>query len=240
MKLIESFKDFPMKADKNEITKHNYIRFRLGRLKHNLWLKSRKDPDNVYVDSYDNFIIKNLKPGRTCYFCSAGYYVSDLIDNLTVAERHPIVKSFYPDAIIVDDRKEIAEKFPETFDNFVVVNNRGDIWATLDMVEEHVSKYVGTMKPGCIFFYSFRDTQIVDWNRLKHDHYQYFLDFGKRLEKNYGLNLLWHDIRFANKQQQADGSYDILENPDTTNGNIKFIFQYKQNNHKLDLSCFNP
>lgn len=228
-KLIEHFTDYPM----IDTDKHNYLRYRMGRLKHQLWLKNRKNKNEITIDTHDNFIIKNLQPGKTCVFGSAGYYLEDLIDDLTVVEQWPIVKKFYPKAVIVNDRKEISEKFREKFDNFVVVNNRGDIWCELFVVEQHVANYVKAMKPGCLFFYSFRDTQIVDWNRLTTDHYDYFFSFGKMLEKKYNLNLLWHDIKFATKEKNPLGEYDFLENPDTTNGNIKFVFQYKNDTWRI-------
>ena len=83
------------------------------------------------------------------------------------------------------------------------------------------------MKPGCLFFYSFRDTQIINWNRLNTDHNNYFLNFAKHIEKKYSLNLIWHDIKFAEKNKDGSGDYNILENPDTTNGNIKYVFEYE-------------
>jgi len=250
MKLIEHFLDYEMSTvDNTIVNKHNYLRYRLGRLKHDFWLKSRKSKDKIYIDAYDNFILKNLKPGKTCYFGSAGYYLDGVIDNLTVIEQSPIVKAFYPEAVIVKNRNEIVDHFPNAFDNFAVVNNRSDIMTSLydspnagfdlnkPSVEDHVRHYVKSMKDGCIFFYSFRDTQIVNWNRISINHYDYFYNFALYLKK-YELNLLWHDIKFAKKHKQPDGSYDIMENPDTLNGNLKFIFQYKDNTHKIDTSYF--
>lgn len=239
MKLIETFSDYNMLSDKKAINKHNYIRYRLGRLKHNLWLKTRKSKDKVYIDSYDNFIIQNLKPGNTCYFGSAGYYVEDLVSNLTVIEQWPVVKAFYPSAVIIENRTEISDQFPNYFDNFVVVNNRGDHWANgLESIKEYFDSYTKSLRIGGLIFYSFRDTQIPNWNRLKINHRDYFYNFAKDLEQTYNLNLLWHDIKFANKEKDGEGNYDILENPDTTNGNIKFIFQLKNNDHKLDLTHY--
>jgi len=52
-------------------------------------------------------------------------------------------------------------------------------------------------------------------------------DAALHIEKTYHLNLLWHDIKFAEKTKDGVGNYDIMENPDTTNGNIKFVFEYK-------------
>ena len=244
-KLIEHFTDYDMTTtDNSKVDKHNYIRYRIGRLKHNFWLKSRKSKDTVYVDAYDNFILQNLKQGETCYFGSAGYYLDGAIDNLTVIEHRPIVQAFYPEAVIVEHRNEVGKLFPNKFDNFVVVNNRADIWTTLydtfedlPSVEDHVRHYITSMKPGCVFFYSFRDTQIINWNRISENHYEYFYKFGLYLKK-YGLNLLWHDIKFANKEADGNGDYDILENPDTLNGNIKFIFQYRNDTHNIDTSYF--
>jgi len=221
-KLIEHFTDYPM-IDTN---KHNYTRYRMGRLKHELWLKNRKNKNEIVIDEYDKFIIDRLQKGKTCIFGSAGYYLEDLIPDLTVIEQWPIVKTFYPKAQIINDRSEIAKINGRIFDNFIVINNRGDIWCELSVVENHISKYVKAMKPGCLFFYSFRDTQIVDWNRLTIDHKIYFENFANYIEKTYSLKLLWKDIKFVTKTKDGNDNYDIFENPDTTNGNIKFLFQY--------------
>jgi len=51
--------------------------------------------------------------------------------------------------------------------------------------------------------------------------------------------LLWHDIRFAKKQKDGAGNYDIMENPDTTNGNIKFIFQLGDSSYTINTDYFN-
>jgi hypothetical protein len=55
----------------------------------------------------------------------------------------------------------------------------------------------------------------------------FFLDWAKRLESECGLELVWHDINFKKKVPDGNGYYDMLENPDTTNGNLKFWFVYK-------------
>ncbi len=232
-KLIECFDDYNMiSSDSYEINKHNYLRYRIGRLKHEFWLKTRKSKDKIYIDEYDQFIIKNIQSGNTCFFGSAGYYLDDAIQNLTVIEQHPIVKAFFPKAIIVKDRNEIGKLYPSYFDNFVVVNNRADLWATLyyndlgiPCLQTYFKNYMQAMKIGCKFFYSFRDTQIPNWNRFSQDHYDYFYNFALDC-KELGLELLWHDIQFASKQKDNNGDYDILENPDTTNGNIKLLFEY--------------
>ena len=91
-----------------ETDTHNYIRYRMGRLKHQMWLRNRKRQD-IVIDTHDNFIVKNVKQGRTCIFGSSGYYLEDLIPELTVVEQWPIVKKFYPKAQIIKDRSEIAE-----------------------------------------------------------------------------------------------------------------------------------
>ena len=56
---------------------------------------------------------------------------------------------------------------------------------------------------------------------------QYYLDWALALEKRCDLKLVWHDINFARKMPDHNGYYDQLENPDTTNGNLKFWFVYK-------------
>lgn len=227
-KLIEHLTDYPMLTS----DKHNYIRYRIGRLKHQMWLRNRKR-NHIVIDTHDKFILDNLKPGKTCVFGSAGYYLEELIENLTVIEQWPIVKKFYPSAQIVEHRSQIAHNNGRTFDNFVVVNNRGDLACEIHTVADHISHYIKAMKPGCVFFYSFRDTQVVNWNRLTEDHYAYFFNFAMHIQRNYQLNLIWHDIKFADKHKDGAGNYDIMENPDTTNGNIKFVFQYQDKSHNI-------
>jgi hypothetical protein len=239
-KLIEHYSDYPTAESTDAVNKSSYIKYRVGRIRHEFWLKNRKDKNNFYIDPYDWFIINNLKPGKTCFYSSAGYYLNELIEDLTVIENKPVVKSFYPDAVICNRREEIAELFPRTFDNFVVVNNRGDHWGNgIETIKEHFNHYVKSIKPGGVIFYSFRDTQIPQWNRLKENHYDYFYCFAKDLEKTYGLNLLWHEIKFATKEKDGLGNYDMMENPDTTNGNIKFIFQLNSCSHKINLEYLN-
>ena len=52
-KLIEHFTDYPM----IDTDKHNYTRYRMGRLKHELWLRNRKNKNEIVIDEYDKFII---------------------------------------------------------------------------------------------------------------------------------------------------------------------------------------
>ena len=74
-------------------------------------------------------------------------------------------------------------------------------------------------------FYSFRDTQI-HINRLTTDMESLFLTWAQGLE-SIGLQLVWHSIDFDCKVPDQNGYYDQLENPDTTNGNLKFWFVYQ-------------
>ena len=54
-----------------------------------------------------------------------------------------------------------------------------------------------------------------------------FLNWAQSLKDICGLELVWHSIDFRKKQPDNNGFYDQLENPDTTNGNLKFWFVYK-------------
>lgn len=192
-----------------------YIKYRVGRLKHELWLKSRKH-DSVYLTPYDDYILSKLAPGATAIFGSAGYYLEDCVKDLTVIEQHVIVKDFYPKAVIVKHRDEIGDLFPRTFDNFIVTNNRSDLWTDTHGICKHIEHYKKSMKKNCLFFYSLRDTQFTPWNRLKINHYEMFVEVAKAIEK-LGFKCLESQIDFAT----GDGN----ENPDTTNGNIKYLFQ---------------
>lgn len=223
VKLLEFFNQSSIKTDR----KTQYIRYRLGRLKHQYWLYNRKNPNEARVNEYDYRILQNCQPGHTVFFASSGYYLKDIWPEITAVEMHPIVKTFYPEAIICEHRQDLPTVLPDLADNFAVVNNRGDIWTELENVTEHCRYYTKAMRPGCRFFYSFRDTQIVGFNRLKVDMESYFLDWALSLEKDMDLKLVWHDIDFPKKVPDGNGCYDMLENPDTTNGNLKFMFVFK-------------
>jgi hypothetical protein len=202
-----------------------YLRYRLGRLKHQYWLWNRKNFKQTLVDKYDWDILQNCQPGKTIFFGSAGYYLKDIYPEIEVIETHPIVKSFYPSVLICTDRSQLHQ-LNLLADNFAVVNNRGDHWVDIDGLSDHLFNYIKIMNVGCRVFYSFRDTQI-HVNRLTVNLKQHFLKWARSLELTHNLKLVWYDINFAKKQPDENGYYDMLENPDTTNGNLKFWFVYQ-------------
>jgi hypothetical protein len=219
--IIENFDQSPFKTD----WKTQYIRYRLGRLKHQYWLINRKNPEQAIIDTYDYSILKNCQEGTTIFFASAGHYLKDIFPDIEVVEMHPVVKTFYPDAHICQDRSQLST-LPFCADNFAVVNNRGDLWAELENITAYCKDYTTIMNPGCRFFYSFRDTQVLGVNRLTTDMEELFLDWAISLEKTHNLKLVWHEINFKKKLPDQNNYYDQLENPDTTNGNLKFWFVY--------------
>lgn len=227
-KLIEFFDQQPIKTD----WKTQYIRYRLGRLKHQYWLWNRKNPDQALIDEYDYAILRNCRPGRTVFFASAGYYLKDIWPEIESVEMHPVVKTFYPDVHLCLRREQLVD-LPWRADNFAVVNNRADHWVTVDGLTVHLAHYCAAMNPGCRVFYSFRDTQI-HINRLTTDMESLFLNWAQGLE-SIGLQLVWHSIGFDRKVPDQHGHYDQLENPDTTNGNLKFWFVYKGTPWSVEL-----
>lgn len=222
-KLLEFFDQSQIRTD----WKTQYTRYRLGRLKHQYWLNNRKNPTHAKVDEYDYRILQNCQPGHTVFFSSSGYYLRDIWPEITAVEMFPVVKTFYPDAIICEHRRDLVSVLPDLADNFAVVNNRADIWTEIDNITQHCEHYTRAMRPGCRFFYSFRDTQIVGVNRLKVDMEHFFLRWAQSLEQNLDLRLVWSQIDFQRKTPNGLGEYDVLENPDTTNGNLKFMFVYR-------------
>jgi len=223
VKIIEAFNQSTIKPD----WKTQYIRYRIGRLKHQYWLWNRKQQDQALIDEYDYKIINNCQVGTTAFFSCSGYYLKDIFPEIQVIEMYSIVKTFYPDVYICEDRSKLADKIPFKVDNFAVVNNRGEHWVTVDGLTDHFKNYAKIMNPGCRVFYSFRDTQI-HVNRLTVDMEQHFLSWAKSLEE-LGFTLVWHSIDFKKKEMDANGHYDVLEMPDTTNGNLKFWLVYQGN-----------
>jgi hypothetical protein len=201
-----------------------YTKYRTGRLKHQYWLWNRKHHDKK-IDHYDAAILRNCQPGKTAFFASAGYYLKDIWPDIDSIEMHSVVKEFYPDVVLVPDRGSLDQYVSTRYDNFAVVNNRGDHWVDVDGLAQHLTNYCKILNPGARIFYSFRDTQI-HYNRLKVDAESHFLHWARSLERIH-LQLVWHSVEFRKKNKDAFGNYDALENPDTTNGNLKFWFVYK-------------
>ena len=221
MRLVEQiFQD-----DHKTNFKTQYIKYRAGRLKHQYWLWNRKKTHGKIINEYDAQILKNCQPGRTAFFASSGYYLRDIWPEIDCIEMHPVVKEFYPDAMIVNSRDQLEQVVPYKFDNFAVVNNRADHWVDIHGITEHLKNYCRILNPGARLFYSFRDTQI-HYNRLRQSQQGYFLDWAHSLT-TIGLTLVWSDTQFKKKEPDSNGYYDGLENPDTTNGNLKFWFVYK-------------
>lgn len=221
-KVIESFDHASLKSD----WRTQYRRYRTGRLKHQYWLWNRKSSNEALIDEYDHSILENCQLGHTVFFSSAGYYLKDIFPEITVVEQFPIVKTFYPDVFICPHRQNLSQCGIKPADNFAVVNNRAEMWTEVDGLGEHLRWYTKIMNPGCRVFYSFRDTQMY-MNRLKVDMHDHFLSWAKSLQHSHDLRLVWHKIDFAKKTPNAQGDYDFFENPDTTNGNLKFWFVYQ-------------
>jgi len=201
-----------------------YKRFRMGRLKHQYWLTNRKNSTEFIIDPYDYFILQNLNAGPTTIFGSAGYYLEEVVPDLHVVEMHPVVKTFYPKAIIVSDRKDIKNHVPKSA-NFIVTNNRGDHWMKdVNELNSNIKSYVDCLQPNGLLFYSFRDTQMLPLNRLVVDMEEYYRLWAVSLQEQFGLVLCWSDINFKKQIANKQGIYPSHENPDTTNGNLKFIF----------------
>jgi hypothetical protein len=220
MKLVEQIHYQDHKSD----FRTRYIKYRAGRLKHQYWLWNRKRPNKV-IDEYDAKILKNCKPGTIAFFASAGYYLKEIWTHIDSLEIHPVVKVFYPDILLVKSRQDLPTMVSTKYDNFAVVNNRGDHWVTIDELKQHLLAYTQILNPGARLFYSFRDTQIL-YNRLKVNGVEYFTSWAQSLS-DIGLNLTWSHVWFKKKNKDSNGHYDFLENPDTTNGNIKFWFCFK-------------
>lgn len=226
-KFLLGYGDLAVKTDWRTL----YRRYRIGRLKHQYWLWNRKSQTKYLIDDYDHKILKNCQSGTTVFFASSAYYLKDMFPEIVVVESHKVVNSFRKD-VIISTREDISQHSPSA-DNFAVVNNRGDQWFTPGQMTNNMSYYTASMNKGCRFFYSFRDTQIPKFNRLTIDQEKFWLEWAQQLAHSHGLHLVWNDIQFPKKQPDGNGEYHTLENPDTTNGNLKFWFVYQGNPWKI-------
>jgi len=224
MKIIENF----VRDDFKEDFKTSYLRYRTKNVKHGLWLMNRKKLKKVVYDD-DARILSKCKDGSIAIYNSCGYYLKEIFPtiDIDVIESQQLVKEFYNNCYI--SSRENLKSINKKYDNVIITNFRGDLWTDLKGLEKYFKMYQVLMNKNCYFFYSFRDTQILGINRLKIDMEKYFYDWAKSLHNSLNLKLINHTISFPKKLLKSDGSYDLNENPDTINGNIKFLFEFQGN-----------
>lgn len=203
--------------------RNRYTRWKFGKPKHNYYVKNRRSKVKVF-DYYDKYIIDNLGPGNTVAFDTAGYYLDGVVDNLTVIDLDPIVRSWYPQAVIFKEEKDVEHLY-HSADNFIVNNTIRLRWKTFD---EHAEFWIQArrfLKPGCQVFFSYRDIFIFH-NRLKYNFSKLLADWLPAMEQHgfYVKKYSYDPIPVTKQQTEL---HQVPEIVDMVNGNVKIHWEYR-------------
>jgi hypothetical protein len=202
---------------------NHYRRWKFGKPKHTYYVRNRHAKNKI-LDMYDCYILENLVPGETVTYDSAGYYLDGIVDNLSVIELNPIVKSWYPDAYIDTGEESVKSLYCQA-DNFIVNNTIKLRWKTFDQYTNYWKHQIKFLKPGSQIFWSFRDI-FVFHNRLKYNFSDLLKNWLRSMEQHgfYVINLSHSMIKINDTMITLA---DLPEIEDMVNGNVKVHWQYQ-------------
>lgn len=204
-------------------TYQNYYRkWKFGKPKHTYYVRNRRAQHKI-LDTYDEYILSNLGPGKTITYDAAGYYLDGIVDNLTVIELQAIVRSWYPQAYIDTGPESVLDLYNQA-DNFIVINTIRLRWKTFDEYTEYWKTQRRFLKPGAQIFFSFRDIFIFH-NRLKYNFSDLLQEWIKSMEQHgFYLTRLKHDLIKIDDSMTDLNALPEIE--DMVNGNIKIHWRY--------------
>jgi len=202
--------------------RNRYMRYRAGHPKHRYYLNNRKQPI-AKLDLWDEYILKNLQPGKTIAWDASGYYLQDFVQDLVVVEKYPIVLDWAPDCIIDTDVSAML-KLKGSADNLIFVNINELRWKDINYWTTWWIQKAIYLKPNSQIFFSFRENRLLR-NRLKESLTGIMSSWLPAMEqhgfyvKHYSydpcpIDATVHDHRHA------------PEIVDTVNGNLKIHWEY--------------
>lgn len=200
-----------------------YSKWKFGKPKHNYYVKNRRATNKLF-DYYDKYIINNLQSGHTIAFDTAGYYLDGVVSNLTVIDLNPIVLSWYPQAVIFQQEKDVEHLY-NSADNFIVNNTIRLRWKTFD---EHADFWIRArrfLKPGCQIFFSYRDIFIFH-NRLKYNFSELLANWLPTMEQ-YGFYVKHYSYEKIPVTEHHTEIETVPEISDMVNGNVKIHWEYR-------------
>lgn len=218
-KIIGRYNDATLK----ESFIQQYRVWKFGKPKHNYYMCNRKSTELIF-DLYDKYILDNISPGKTIIYDSAGYYLDEVIDDLTIVEIKPIAKKLYP-KVIIDIGPESVEQYYHQADNFIVNNTIQLRWKTFEDYTAYWKFQTRFFKPGAQIFFSFRDIFIFH-NRLKY-HLSELLIEWIDVMKSHGFVLANLDHQLIPIDDTITNISCLPEITDMVNGNIKIHWIYQ-------------
>ena len=197
--------------------RNRYIRYRAGHPKHRYYLQNRKR-DVACLDLWDQYILSNLKPGKTVAWDVSGYYLEDFVKDLVVVENNPIVLDWAPNCIM-DYRDSGMIQLRGNVDNLIIVNIEELRWKTIDYWTEWWRSRSLYLKPGAQVFFSFRENRLLR-NRLK-DKFSDVMDTWLTAMEQHGFKVKHYDYQPCPIDDTITNHRHAPEIVDTVNGNLK-------------------
>jgi hypothetical protein len=201
----------------------NYYRvYRAGHPKHRYWLANRRK-DIIKLDLYDQYILENLIPGTTMSYDNSGYYLSDVIENLIIIEKEPVVLKWAPQCII-DTGEDSMKNYHGQIDNLIVMLPRELRWTTIDYWTTWWIQQAKYLKSDSQIFFSFRENRLIR-NRLKNKLSEVMDDWLQEM-KQHGFKLKHYSYDPCPVDDSIINLKQVPEITDPVNGNLKIHWEY--------------
>jgi len=203
--------------------RNQYTRWKFGKPKHIYYVKNRRR-DVKILDTYDRYILDNLRPGTTLVFDSAGYYLDGIVPNLQVVDLDPVVLTWYPQARIMTSEESIQDLY-RSADNFVTMNTIKLRFKTWDFYEQYWAKQSRFMRDGCQVFFAFRDI-FMNFNKLKYS-FESRLQAWLHAMQQHGYHVRHYSYDPIPVTEHMTELTEIPEIDDMVNGNVKIHWEYR-------------
>jgi len=202
--------------------RNRYMRYRAGHPKHRYYLQNRKR-DVACLDLWDQYILSNLKPGKTLAWDVSGYYLEDFVKDLVVVEKNPIVLDWAPNCII-DTEEDSMIHLLGAVDNLIIININELRWKTINQWTEWWGRRSVYLKDGAQIFFSFRENRLLR-NRLKDLFGDVMHNWLNEME-THGFKLHHYNYNPCPISNAVIDHRHAPEIDDPVNGNLKIHWEY--------------
>ena len=202
--------------------RNQYMRYRAGHPKHRYYLLNRKR-DVACLDLWDQYILDNLKPGKTIAWDASGYYLEDFVKDLVVVEKYPIVLDWAPDCIIDTDTNSMSQ-LHNSADNLIFVNINELRWKNIEYWTNWWVKKSVYLKPNAQVFFSFRENRLLR-NRLK-ESFTGIMESWLPIMEHHGFEIKHYSYKPCPIESTVTDHRSAPEIVDLVNGNLKIHWEY--------------
>lgn len=217
-KLIDNYSD----ATFVQTFRNQYIKYRAGHPKHRYYLLNRHKDDAV-LDLYDQYILENLKSGKTMAYDISGYYLEDFVDDLVVVEETPLVLTWAPSCVLTTDSVAM-DSLIGNIDNLIMLNPKDLRWTSIDQWTEWWLEKAQYLKSNAQIFFSFRENRLLR-NRLKVK-FSTLMATWLQTMKAHGFKLKYYDYEACQVNDSIINYKQVPEISDPVNGNLKIHWEY--------------